>query len=103
MLKRGTHSSLTPIFAHSATDDFGCFGSGFICGKSMTSPMANLPVMSITRRSMPMPMPNVGGMPYCRARRKSWSIIIASSSPLSASRIWSMKRCSWSIGSFSSE
>ena len=28
---------------------------------------------SIIRRSMPMPQPPVGGMPYSRARTKSWS------------------------------
>ena len=40
------------------------FTSGRICGKSSTSWIAVWPVMSITRRSIPIPMPDVGGMPY---------------------------------------
>ncbi len=39
----------------------------------MTSRMLGLSVSSMTRRSMPMPMPPVGGMPYSRAVRKSSS------------------------------
>ena len=38
--------------------------SGFIWGKNNTSWMKGFPVMSITRRSMPMPIPLVGGIPY---------------------------------------
>src|SRR5690554_6600039 len=34
----------------------------------------------------PMPMPEVGGMPYSRARTKSWSMNMASSSPFSDRR-----------------
>ena len=45
--------------------------SGFIVGKNSTSWMASFPVMNIVRRSMPMPMPEVGGMPYSSARTKS--------------------------------
>ena len=45
--------------------------SGLIVGKKRTSWMASLPVMNMVRRSMPMPMPEVGGMPYSRARTKS--------------------------------
>jgi hypothetical protein len=37
-------------------------------GKSTTSRMVRRPVSSITKRSMPMPIPPVGGMPCSRAR-----------------------------------
>ena len=39
----------------------------------MTSRMLGLSVSSMTRRSMPRPMPPVGGMPYSRAVMKSSS------------------------------
>ena len=42
--------------------------SGRRCGKRSTSRMADTPVSSITRRSMPMPSPAVGGSPYSSAR-----------------------------------
>ena len=42
--------------------------SGRICGKSNTSRIDGESVNSITRRSMPIPMPAVGGMPYSSAR-----------------------------------
>ena len=42
-------------------------------GKRITSRMLGLSVSSIIRRSMPTPQPPVGGMPYSRARTKSWS------------------------------
>jgi hypothetical protein len=45
----------------------------FMSGKAMTSRMLGLSVSSITRRSMPMPMPAVGGMPYSSACTKSSS------------------------------
>lgn len=41
--------------------------SGFITGKSCTSRMVVESVMSITRRSIPMPMPPVGGRPISSA------------------------------------
>jgi hypothetical protein len=59
--------------------------SGFICGKKRTSWMELWLVISMARRSMPMPMPEVGGMPYSRARTKSISMNMASSSPFSES------------------
>ena len=40
-------------------------------------------VINITIRSMPIPIPPEGGMPYSRASRKSSSISLASSSPSS--------------------
>ena len=40
---------------------------GFMVGKRMTSRMESLPVSSMTQRSMPMPKPPVGGIPYSRA------------------------------------
>jgi hypothetical protein len=42
--------------------------SGFTNGKRMVSRMPS-PVMAISSRSRPMPMPPVGGMPYSMARR----------------------------------
>ena len=39
-----------------------------IAGKSTTSRIVSRPVSSMTRRSMPMPMPPVGGMPCSSAR-----------------------------------
>ena len=41
--------------------------SGFIVGKSRTSRMDGASVNSMTRRSMPMPTPPVGGRPYSMA------------------------------------
>ena len=45
--------------------------SGRMVGKKRTSWMVSCPVMNMVRRSMPMPIPEVGGMPYSRARTKS--------------------------------
>jgi len=42
--------------------------SGRSCGNRMTSRMVGAPVSSMTRRSMPMPSPAVGGRPYSSAR-----------------------------------
>lgn len=42
--------------------------SGRICGNSSTSRMEAESVSSITRRSMPIPSPAVGGIPYSSAR-----------------------------------
>ena len=42
--------------------------SGRMYGNSSTSRIELRPVSSITRRSMPMPRPPVGAMPYSRAR-----------------------------------
>ena len=42
--------------------------SGRICGNRITSLIDGLSVSSITRRSMPMPAPAVGGRPYSMAR-----------------------------------
>ena len=56
---------------------------GLICGKKSTSWMVGELVMNIVKRSIPIPSPDVGGIPYSRARTKSISMNIASSSPLS--------------------
>ena len=58
---------------------------GLICGKKSTSWMVGELVMNIVRRSIPIPSPDVGGIPYSSARTKSISMNIASSSPLSFS------------------
>jgi hypothetical protein len=65
--------------------------------------MLGLSVSSIIRRSMPMPQPPAGGMPYSSARTKSWSKNMASSSPASLAATWAWKRAAWSSASFSSE
>ena len=39
-----------------------------MCGNKMTSRIDGLPVRTITRRSMPIPSPPVGGRPYSSAR-----------------------------------
>ena len=64
--------------------------------------MVGLSVSSITSRSMPMPMPPVGGIPYSKAIQKSSSIIMASSSPLARSMACCTNRSRWSMGSLSS-
>lgn len=45
----------------------------FIVGNSSTSRIAAESVSSITSRSIPNPMPPVGGIPYSRAQMKSSS------------------------------
>ena len=60
---------------------------GRIVGKAMTSRIDGLLVKSITSRSMPMPSPPAGGMPYSSASTKSASRCCASSSPFSRSFI----------------
>lgn len=42
--------------------------SGRMCGNKITSLIDCFPVTSITKRSMPMPIPAAGGMPYDSAR-----------------------------------
>mmetsp|Transcript_5474 Transcript_5474/g.15089 ORF Transcript_5474/g.15089 Transcript_5474/m.15089 type:complete len:290 (-) Transcript_5474:337-1206(-) len=78
-------------------------GSGLSSGKAMTSRMEGASARSMTRRSIPMPMPAVGGMPISRACRKSSSTPHASSSPAALSSAWRSKRSRWSTGSVSSE
>jgi hypothetical protein len=56
---------------------------GFTSGNKIVSRIPS-PVRFITNRSMPMPIPPVGGMPYSRASRKSSSTCIASGSPAAA-------------------
>mmetsp|Transcript_42481 Transcript_42481/g.51544 ORF Transcript_42481/g.51544 Transcript_42481/m.51544 type:complete len:206 (+) Transcript_42481:302-919(+) len=51
---------------------------------------------------MPIPHPPVGGNPYSSALQKFSSCCCASSSPLSLSFIWSMKRSLCTTGSFNS-
>ena len=84
---------------------FAAFGMsrGFIVGNRITSLIESQPVSSMAQRSMPMPRPPVGGMPYSRAFMKSVSIMPASSSPLARSSTCFSNLCFWSMGSFSSE
>ncbi len=55
--------------------------SGRIMGKRITSRMASTSANSMMRRSMPMPIPEVGGKPYSSARTKARSAGWASRSP----------------------
>lgn len=57
--------------------------SGLICGKNSTSRIDSWLVIIMAKRSIPIPRPAVGGIPYSMARRKSSSNCMASSSPLS--------------------
>ena len=64
----------------------------FIVGNRSTSLIAWLSVRSITRRSIPYPIPPVGGIPISSAFRKSSSVWFASSSPASARASCALKR-----------
>ena len=59
--------------------------SGFIVGNRSTSLIAAESVRSIHIRSMPKPIPPVGGIPISRAFIKSSSVVLASSSPIARS------------------
>ena len=87
----------------SALDAFLSESRLFIVGNRSTSLIAWLSVRSITKRSIPYPIPPVGGIPISSAFRKSSSVWFASSSPASARASCALKRSLWSIGSFSSE
>ncbi len=54
----------TVLTSPESTDYF----SFLSCGKRMTSRMDGESVRSMTSRSMPIPSPAVGGMPYSSAR-----------------------------------
>ena len=54
-------------------------------------------------RSIPIPMPPIGGAPNSRARRKSSSSCIASGSPAAAFSDWATSTSRWITGSISSE
>jgi len=60
---------------------YQCYYSGRSNGKAITSLIDAESVSSMISRSMPMPMPPVGGMPCSNAVRKSSSTPHASSSP----------------------
>ena len=76
---------------------------GFIWGKNRTSWIEVLLVINITNLSIPIPIPDVGGIPYSKDLMKSISINIASSSPFSLNSSWPSNLFNWSIGSLSSE
>src|ERR1019366_591173 len=80
-----------------ATDHSSCLNSG----NKITSRIVCVLVSSITSRSMPMPSPPAGGMPWRWARMKSWSIFAIESSSGSPASCCE-KVCSCMIGSFSS-
>ena len=69
----------------------------------MTSRIEGESVKSIASRSMPIPSPPAGGIPYSIARTKSWSKRCASWSPSSRAASCWRKRSAWASGSFSSE
>ncbi len=60
--------SVPPCWVENALAGWRSLYSGRIWGNRMTSRMLGLSVNSMTRRSMPMPSPAVGGNPYSRAR-----------------------------------
>ena len=96
----------TVFAAGAATEDLEDFLSeskDFIVGKSSTSRIAGEFVNNITRRSIPYPIPPVGGIPISRAFKKSSSVVFASSSPAARAASCALKRSLWSIGSFNSE
>src|SRR5207237_10044253 len=62
-------------------------------GKRITSRIASLPVMAIVSRSIPIPQPPVGGIPYDSASTKSGSPGSDSSAPASRSASCLAKRC----------
>src|SRR6056297_2943001 len=76
---------VTAAYLHTAVHVQAVY-SGFICGKKSTALIESELVMIIERRSIPIPIPAVGGIPYSIARRKSSSTVIASSSPPARSR-----------------
>ena len=73
----GRQRAARPRLIKLASADQPCAGlltpvrycSGRSVGNSTTSRMLVTPARSMTRRSMPRPMPPVGGIPYSRARR----------------------------------
>src|SRR5699024_3761388 len=75
---------------------------GLTSGKRMVSRMPS-PVIAMMSRSIPMPVPVVGGIAYSIAARNSSSCAMASSSPAAASAAWAWKLSRWMIGSTSSE
>src|SRR4051794_19134727 len=71
-------------------------------GNRITSRIASLPASTIVSRSIPIPQPPVGGMPYESASTKSGSPGSASSAPASRSASCIAKRWACSSASFSS-
>src|ERR1019366_957274 len=76
--------------------------TGLTSGKRTVS-RTLAPVSMMSSRSIPMPSPPLGGMPYSSACRKSSSSCIASGSPPAASRDCAVSRARSSTGSTSSE
>lgn len=61
-------------------------------GKAITSLIAGLSVSTMTRRSIPIPMPAVGGIPLSKAVKKSSSTPQASSSPIAFLSAYNTKK-----------
>src|SRR5205814_10444662 len=76
--------------------------SGRSIGNRITSRMFVWSARIMSRRSIPMPTPPAGGMPYSSARRKSSSSCCASASPAARSAACCSKRRRCSSGSLSS-
>src|SRR5699024_1855302 len=76
--------------------------NGFTSGNGIVSRMPD-PVMAINNRSMPIPSPPDGGIPYSIACRNSSSTPMASSSPRAANLACASKRSRCTTGSTSSE
>lgn len=76
---------------------------GRCSGNRITSRIEETLARSMTSRSMPIPSPPAGGMPYSSATIKSSSYMCASSSPACRFSSCFKKRSPWSSGSLSSE
>src|SRR2546429_4932293 len=76
--------------------------SGRSIGNRITSRMFVWSARIMSSRSIPMPTPPVGGMPYSSARRKSSSSCCASESPAARRRACCSNRRRCSSGSLSS-
>ncbi len=64
----GDHGSVRQTHETRAVPGDAHHASGFNCGNKITSRIDAEFVNSMTRRSMPMPSPAVGGKPYSIAR-----------------------------------
>jgi len=76
---------------------------GFIKGKRITSRREFELVSKAVKRSIPMPKPAAGGIPYSNASTKSLSIRCASVKPCLNNSSCSLNRAACSTGLFCSE
>ena len=94
-LEKSIFSTVFSASAGAASEVLEAFlsaSSDFIVGNSNTSLIASAPVRSIHIRSIPNPIPPVGGIPISSAFMKSSSVVLASSSPCASSSSCALKR-----------